>query len=221
MKTIKYLALLISLNYSTISFAKIWSLRIDTALTHKYRKYALIADLSITNWASYQVKDSTKIVFKDSIIIVQSYFITGNSPGPSTRLMDTQFIDVVFYKNIKILYEAKIYLTGSNGKYKYESDSLYLTSDFLSVQKPNKNADISFRIYPNPASNYAQVTTGSQYASSAYKYVIFSANGRCMLEGKLPVSGRLDLTNLLDGIYFIRLYKGHEYSESIKLVIAK
>lgn len=220
MKHLRLYLVFLFLGISISASAKMVYFRLDSSLTKQNGVYTLVSKFTIANQGGSLGIDSTMTIINDSIVIISSFVTQGPIPADFTTFYDTIYLNIKYKRKLKILYEVNMWKFG-RFVYKYNLDSLYLTSDFLSVQKPNNNADISFRIYPNPAANYAQVTTGSQYASSAYKYVIFSANGRRVLEGELPVSGRLDLTNLLDGLYFIRLYKGHEYSESIKLVIAK
>ncbi len=77
--------------------------------------------------------------------------------------------------------------------------------------------EISFSVYPNPSTGFFTIKTKDY---SKPEYYVFSSNGSLLLSGKIDTEQtQLDLSNLPNGIYYIRLADATSVSKSKKLVI--
>lgn len=73
----------------------------------------------------------------------------------------------------------------------------------VSLQTPIGNSKLA--LYPNPAGDYLNITTGSEMETVEYQ--ILNSSGQALLSGKLD-GDRLDLSSLPAGWYFLRLQSG-------------
>ncbi len=87
------------------------------------------------------------------------------------------------------------------------------TGGFVSVNEVSK--DILVNIYPNPTSNYLVVNS-----TSNVDITLIDAFGRNVLSKSVTGSENLDVTNLVDGIYFLNINQQNN-SITKKLVIRK
>jgi len=71
------------------------------------------------------------------------------------------------------------------------------------------NVITSFKIYPNPASDFIYVGDNN-FISNRY-YEILDINGKLIQKGQLSES-RITTGNLLSGIYFVKIYDGNTVS---------
>lgn len=62
--------------------------------------------------------------------------------------------------------------------------------------------DPDFRIYPNPASDYLEINPPS---SAPVQYAIFNLKGEQIASGKIQREGRINLSDIPQGIYTIKL----------------
>lgn len=73
-----------------------------------------------------------------------------------------------------------------------------------------------FRIFPNPASSSIQVLFSGEPGAAVLN--VFDFSGRRVLEQELQSSGALvDLSGLVSGMYFLRLWQNGRFSETLKL----
>ena len=200
--------------------AKMEYFRLDTNLSNQKGVYVLVAKFTISNQGVPPTIDSTKMIVSDSTVEISSYVTQGSLPADFTTFHDTIYLNIKYRRKIKIYYKVNMWKFGKF-VYRYNYDSLYLTSDFLSISKRNKAPESEWKIYPNPANDYVQVFNENRGLPRHCNYAIFKANGTLVLHGELPLSGMLDFRDLGAGLYFIRFSDGYEKSENIKLMITK
>ncbi|MFN5630230.1 MAG: T9SS type A sorting domain-containing protein [Bacteroidota bacterium] len=98
-------------------------------------------------------------------------------------------------------------------------DNINITSGFVGLNEVSKNNNIS--LYPNPAQNNLSVVIENVQANGNISIV--DAIGKSVystaLEGKGKVFTNIDLTNISNGIYFVRVNSGN--SVSVQKLIVK
>lgn len=98
-------------------------------------------------------------------------------------------------------------------------DNINITSGFVGLNEVSKNNNIS--LYPNPAQNNLSVVIENVQANGNISIV--DAIGKSVystaLEGKGKVFTNVDLTNISNGIYFVRVNSGN--SVSVQKLIVK
>ena len=65
--------------------------------------------------------------------------------------------------------------------------------------------EIGFVAYPNPVSNFLSVKSLWPFAKGM-QYAIYGASGKLVLSGLVYSEGRIDLTSLPAGLYFLELF---------------
>lgn len=220
MRFLKSIIILTLFGFCSIANAKMQYFRLDTNLSKQKGVYVLVAKFTVAQQGGSSQIDSFIITKVDSSIQITSFVTTGPLPAGITTYYDTIFLQITFSNQVRIKYAVNVW---AFGKYiiNYNRDSLYLTSDFLSIRKRNKAPESRWKIYPNPANDYVQVFNENQGLLRQCNYTIYDANGTRMLGGDNPLSGMLDLRDLGAGLYFIRFSDEYEMSENIKLMITK
>ena len=69
----------------------------------------------------------------------------------------------------------------------------------------DKDLDTEILIYPNPVSDYIKFNTSE---ATQGIYTLYSSSGKTILQGK--VTNKIDVINLTNGIYFIRIQSDKE-----------
>lgn len=86
--------------------------------------------------------------------------------------------------------------------YRNNLDSLLCTTAVKEVSQ------INFKIYPNPSSDYVNIVSSASL--SDYEWEVLNAQGKRLINGRIVEENefKLDLTELADGVYFVRIKKG-------------
>ena len=103
---------------------------------------------------------------------------------------------------------------GTRTRYKYLDYEFSLT---IGTRVENANLIANrLNLYPNPTTGIVNFTLSDNQESSA-SYQIIDLNGKTILPGNsIPKNGKIDLTNLNKGVYFIRIKSNNEtYSGKI------
>jgi len=96
------------------------------------------------------------------------------------------------------------------------------TRDELVNVKEVAVLNAAVKLYPNPAKNSVNVELDQAWPTAEIKVLIYDAFGRTILnEKKLYRSGEIDITSLMDGLYFIRISDNRNNSCIKKLVVTK
>lgn len=74
-----------------------------------------------------------------------------------------------------------------------------------------------FQINPNPATDQIKLSS-DHYLSQYIGYEIFSLSGQEIRSGKVNASGIIDIRNILDGQYLLRVYKPNGKTETLKFL---
>jgi hypothetical protein len=97
-------------------------------------------------------------------------------------------------------------------------DKIYTSSiniiENVAVNIKEQFSELKVQIYPNPASNYFQIST----KKIINKIEIYDLKGKKVLE-YYKVKGKMNITDLMDGIYFLRIKyaEGYIYQKLIKI----
>jgi hypothetical protein len=77
-------------------------------------------------------------------------------------------------------------------------------AEFTGVNNMEKQS-IDFSVYPNPANDRLFIKMGKHNSSKLISYSIVDMYGRTVAEEKVSAAESIDISNLSEGIYFIRL----------------
>jgi len=67
--------------------------------------------------------------------------------------------------------------------------------------------NVEIQVKPNPVETYFAIN--GLYGTAFMR--LFDSNGRCLLSGQVHDSEKIDVSGLVQGLYFIELKKGKEY----------
>jgi len=88
------------------------------------------------------------------------------------------------------------------------TDTAYATIDLSMVGLSNQPENHTIKLYPNPASSYLWVSSGSLNTKTIF-YMLTDAQGKTIMKNSFEPSisneYKLDLSNLNTGVYFLRL----------------
>jgi hypothetical protein len=92
------------------------------------------------------------------------------------------------------------------------------------ISVPDKESPRTVKLFPNPASSTIHIeerSSGDINPSGFFRLMFFNAMGQCVMQQES--NGTADVSNLSDGIYFIRIIDGHSGQQihSDKLIIRK
>lgn len=90
-----------------------------------------------------------------------------------------------------------------------------LTRDGLSSAK-NEIIDLNWKIYPNPSSSFIQFS-GDLFFKENAQIEIYNWGGKLLSSNKLTQQDRIDVSNLVDGSYILRIQSG-EVEKTFKFI---
>ncbi|MFO7723103.1 MAG: T9SS type A sorting domain-containing protein, partial [Bacteroidales bacterium] len=92
------------------------------------------------------------------------------------------------------------------------------------ISVPEKTAQRTFRLFPNPASsriNIEENTDADQHVDRQYRVLVFNATGQCVLQQ--TTSGTTDVSALTNGLYLVRIldHRSGQQLHSDKIIIRR
>ena len=104
--------------------------------------------------------------------------------------------------HIKIICFSFVLILGAIGDNDLLAQSL--DQDYNDLPRFEQTDDISFKVYPNPTTDYISVSTDQKFDGSFKLNNIF---GKILLEGEISKEGKkIDLLKFRSGIYIISVY---------------
>lgn len=92
-----------------------------------------------------------------------------------------------------------------------------VTDCYLGLEEENTET-VSFSVYPNPTSDNFTIELKGNYNTSKMHYKLMDLTGKKVQEGNL-MNSKLDVSNLDNGVYYLRLEQNGIYFEGKKVVI--
>ena len=65
-----------------------------------------------------------------------------------------------------------------------------------------ENAEVMFTVYPNPAKDYVNIVSNAQ----SFEYQIINSLGQVVLSGNSNAGSQVSLSEINNGVYFLRVY---------------
>jgi hypothetical protein len=125
------------------------------------------------------------------------------------------FNQKIFYQNGKLLVLESSDKVGSSW---FGFDQiLFFYSDFTIVSI-NEIEEIDFDIYPNPVTDYLYIKNPGNEKLQDMSFVLFDTNGRIIEQNKFPANGRVNLSGLDNGLYFIEIAENNQRIYSQKVI---
>jgi hypothetical protein len=172
----------------------------DTSITVKYRVYS--------SNASYQALQKAD---KDTIPEFMPYKLATSFYGATVHGSNFTFHKYLMHNSpcrcaypiknspVKTPEKFECYYDPSYGSFNFFGGqcwlrNAYMTSDMVNALKP------SFRVYPNPASNFIYLEVEKPLE---YIYIIYDKQGKYLLSHKFHQTEKIDISNLPQGIYYI------------------
>lgn len=84
-------------------------------------------------------------------------------------------------------------------------------AEFTGVNETNNDKNV-FSVYPNPANDRLYVKSAKNISSKGITYFMLDIYGRVIKEEKLNTSESIDISNLSEGVYFIRIKDDEHFS---------
>ncbi|MGB0882860.1 MAG: T9SS type A sorting domain-containing protein, partial [Vicingaceae bacterium] len=97
-------------------------------------------------------------------------------------------------------------LSGSN-YYRLKQTDFDGKFSYSDVKTAGCNENVQFGVYPNPTSNTVTLSFSSE---TKIQYQIVSLDGRVIQDGDFIRNKKLDLSELSNGVYFVRAYSVNE-----------
>ena len=79
----------------------------------------------------------------------------------------------------------------------------------------DKEAGISWQVYPNPATDAFSISTSPR---QAFGYAILDTYGRRVKEGRGNGTVNIDISGLVSGIYFVQINEGKRTTAPRKII---
>ncbi|MES2588388.1 MAG: T9SS type A sorting domain-containing protein [Bacteroidota bacterium] len=177
-----------------------------------------IQNLTTVNGCDSTINLSLTINSVDNSISQNNELLTANLSNATYQWIDCT------NGNVAIAGETnQSFTASSNGEYSVQitQNSCTITSDCFTVSTlnlENINPQLNFSFYPNPSSNYIVVNTNENNS----KLIIMDISGKIVLaETLLNKTSTLNIENLADGVYHLRLETESKNSVIQKLIITK
>jgi len=84
---------------------------------------------------------------------------------------------------------------------------------YLGIESPNSKSYTTFTVFPNPANDKLYINSNPGSDSEKISYSIIDLYGRIVLENRIN-SSYIDISNIAEGVYFIRIVEGSQVSTS-------
>lgn len=170
-------------------------------------------DLDNTKSGTILITDAprTKLVNALKAITHQS----GGTSGSGSNSWSFDWIAPVAGTGSVTFYGA---FNSANGFGNSSGDNIYTTSltviENITVDVDEQFSELKVHVFPNPTSNYFQIST----KKIINKIEIYDLKGKKVLE-YYKVKGKMNITDLMDGIYFLRIKyaEGYIYQKLIKI----
>jgi hypothetical protein len=93
-------------------------------------------------------------------------------------------------------------------------------ADVVGIESKPIVSDSRFLIYPNPASDKLFIYSETRNTAESLHYTVIDIYGRTIANGSIKVSEAIDLSDVSNGVYFIRLLSG-DNSATQKFIISR
>ena len=85
-----------------------------------------------------------------------------------------------------------------------------------SADEPSKSIDELIKLYPNPTNGELFIETN---LTESIQYSVYNVNGKIIKEGSIYGIGNIDLLNVDNGVYFIKLMHSNKSFTTKRVII--